>query len=61
MRKIKCAQRPAEWRTALGLGALLLTLWCPPGRTEHLGTDFTWMAGVTGRGNEVCCAVLDCV
>ena len=33
----------------------------PPGRTEHLSADFAWMAGVTGRGNAACCAVLDCV
>jgi hypothetical protein len=53
--------RHAEWLTALCLGALLLTLWCPPGHTEHLGADFAWMAGMKGRGNEACCAVLDCV
>jgi hypothetical protein len=61
MRKIKCALRHVDWLTALCLGALLLTLWCPPGRTEHLGADFAWMAGIKGRGNEACCAVLDCV
>ena len=61
MRKRTCARGPAAWCTALCLSTLLLTLWCPPGRTEHLGTDFTWMAGVKGRGNEACCAVLDCV
>ena len=61
MRKMTCALRHADWRTALCLGALLLTLWCPPGRTEHLGADYAWMAGVKGRGNEACCAVLDCV
>src|SRR5215218_10313112 len=60
MRKIKCALRHADWVTALCLGALLLTLWCQPGRTEHLGADFAWMAGVKGRGNEACCEVLDC-
>jgi hypothetical protein len=61
MRKRTCVLRPADWLTALCLSALLLTLWCPPGRTEHLGTDFAWMAGVKGRGNEACCEVLDCV
>ena len=61
MRNMTCALRHADWLTALYLGALLLTLWCPPGRTEHLGTDFAWMAGVKGRGNEACCAVFDCV
>jgi hypothetical protein len=54
-------RRPADWLTALGLSTLLLTFWCPPGRTEHLGTDFAWMAGMKGRGNAACCAVLDCV
>ena len=61
MRTMTCALRHAEWLPALGLGALLLTLWCRPGRTEHLGADFAWMAGMKGRGNEACCAVLDCV
>jgi hypothetical protein len=61
MRKMKCALKHADWCTALFLGALLLTLWCQPGRTEHLGADFAWMAGVKGRGNEACCEVLDCV
>src|SRR6516165_11910653 len=61
MRKMKCTRRPADWLAVLCLGALLLTLWCPPGHTEHLDTDFAWMAGVKGRGNEACCAVLDCV
>ena len=61
MGKMTCTLRPADWRTALSLGALLLTLCCPPGRTEHLGADFAWMAGMKGRGNEACCAVLDCV
>src|SRR2546430_2118184 len=61
MRKMTGALRPVDWRTALCLGALLLTLGCPPGRTEHLGADLAWMAGVKGRGNEACCAVLDCV
>ena len=61
MRKRTCARGPADWCTALCLSTLLVILWCPPGRTEHLGTDFTWMAGVKGRGNEACCAVLDCV
>src|SRR5215510_8190786 len=61
MRKMKCMLRHADWLTALCLGALLLTLWCPPGRTEHLGADFAWMAGMKGRGNEACCEVLDCV
>ena len=61
MRTMTGALSHADWRTALCLGALLLTLWCPPGRTEHLGADFAWMAGVKGRGNEACCAVLDCV
>jgi len=61
MRKKKCARRPADGLTALCLSALLLTLWCQPGRTEHLGADFAWMAGVKGRGNEACCEALDCV
>jgi hypothetical protein len=61
MRKMTGALRHADWRTALFLGTLLLTLWCQPGRTEHLGADFAWMAGVKGRGNEACCGVLDCV
>ena len=61
MRKRTCVRRPADWRTALCLSALLLTLCCQPARTEHLGTDLAWMAGVKGRGNEACCAVLDCV
>ena len=61
MKKTKCAMRPADWLVTLFLGALLLTLWCQPGRTEHLGTDFAWMAGVKGRDNQACCAVLDCV
>jgi hypothetical protein len=61
MRKTKCARRPANGLTALCLSALLLTLWCQPGRTEHLGADFAWMAGVKGRGNEACCGALDCV
>jgi len=60
IQKTPCARRSPDWLTALGLGALLL-LWCPPGRTEHLGADFAWMAGVKGRGNAACCAVLDCV
>src|SRR5215470_13549170 len=60
MRKRTCAWRTADWLTALYLSTLLLTLWCPPGHTEHLGTDSAWMAGVKGRGNEACCAVLDC-
>src|SRR5215471_4175930 len=61
MRNMTCTLRHTDWFTALCLDALLLTLWCPPGRTEHLGADFAWMAGVKGRGNEACCAVLDCV
>ena len=61
MRTMTCARRPADRLAALGLSVLLLTLWCPPGRTEHLGADYAWMAGVKGRGNEACCAVLDCV
>ena len=61
MRTMTCARRPADWLTTLCLGALLLPLWCPPGRTEHLGSDFAWMAGMKGQGNEACCAVLDCV
>jgi len=61
MRKKKCARSHAAWLTALCLGALLLPLWCPPGRTEHLGTDFAWMAGVKGRSNAACCGELDCV
>jgi hypothetical protein len=61
MRKTRCAWRPANGLTALCLSALLLTLWCQPGRTEHLGADFAWMAGVKGRGNEACCGELDCV
>ena len=60
MGKMKCALRHANWLTALFLGVLLLPLWCQPGRTEHLGADFAWMAGVKGRGNAACCAVLDC-
>jgi len=60
MRKMTCALRHADWCTALCLSTLLLTLWCPPGRAEHLGADFAWMAGVKGRGNEACCEVLDC-
>ena len=61
MRQIKCAPRHADWLVTLFLSALLLILWCQPGRTEHLGADFAWMAGLKGRGNEACCAVLDCV
>ena len=61
MRTMTCARRPAEWLTALILGVLLLALWCQPGRTEHLGADFAWMAGMKGRGNAACCEVLDCV
>jgi hypothetical protein len=61
MGKMKCTLRHADWLAVLVLGALLLTLWCPPGRTEHLGADFARMAGVKGRGNAACCAVLDCV
>src|SRR5262245_47595975 len=61
MRTMTCVRRHADWLTALCLSTLLLTFWCPPGRTEHLGTDFAWMAGMKGRGNEACCAVLDCV
>ena len=61
MRKKKCARRPADGLTALCLSALLLTLWCQLGRTEHLSADFAWMAGVKGRGNEACCEALDCV
>jgi len=59
MRNMTCALRHADWLTALYLGALLLTLWYQPGRTETLGADFAWMAGVKGRGNEACCEVLD--
>src|SRR5215471_3622744 len=61
MGKMKCALRHANWLTALFLGALLLIIWCQPGRTEHLGADFAWMAGMKGRGNQACCEVLDCV
>jgi hypothetical protein len=53
--------RPVDWLAALCLGAMLLTLWCQTGHTEHLGTAFDWMAGVKGRGNQSCCGVLDCV
>src|SRR5262249_40725630 len=61
MEKTRCALRHADWLAALSLGALLLTVWCQPGRTEHLGADFAWMAGLKGRDNGSCCAVLDCV
>jgi hypothetical protein len=61
MKNMRDALRQADWPTALILGALLLALWCQPGRTEHLGTDFAWIAGMKGRGNEACCEVLDCV
>ena len=60
MGKMKCTLRHADWLAVLVLGALLLTLWCPLGRAEHLGADFAWMAGMKGRGNETCCEVLDC-
>jgi hypothetical protein len=61
MGKMKCALRHADWLAALCLGTLLLTIWCQPGRTEHLGADSAWMAGPKGRGNQSCCGVLDCV
>lgn len=61
MGKMKCALRHADWLAALFLGAVLLTVWCQPGHTEHLGSEFAWMAGSKGRGNESCCGVLDCV
>jgi len=61
MGKMKCALRHTDWLAVLFLGALLLTVWCQPGRTEHLGADFAWMAGLKGRDNGLCCAVLDCV
>jgi hypothetical protein len=61
MGKLKSILRHADWLAVLFLGALLLPLGGPLGRTEHLGTDFAWMAGVKGRGNAACCAVLDCV
>ena len=53
--------RPTAGLAALGLGAVLLTLWCQTGRTEHLGADFAWLAGWKGRGSQACCGVLDCV
>ena len=61
MRKMKCARRHAGWLVTLFLSALLLPLWCHPGRAEHLGAEFAWMAGSKGRGNQSCCGVLDCV
>lgn len=61
MRKMKCALRHANWLVTLCLGILLLILWCQTGHTEHLGTEFSWMAGSKGRGNQSCCGVLDCV
>src|SRR5262245_61019131 len=61
MRNMTYALSHADWLTTLCLSALLLTLWCQPGRTEHLGADFAWMAGMKGRGNVACCEVLDCI
>jgi hypothetical protein len=59
MGKLTSILRHADWLAVLFLGALLLPLGGPLGRTEHLGTDFAWMAGVKGRGNAACCAVHD--
>jgi hypothetical protein len=53
--------RHADWLAALLLNAVVLTLWCQAGHTEHLGAEFSWMEGATGRGNQSCCGLLDCV